>query len=87
MKKQCKKKALSLDELVELARLQEEKELREKQIRTRVEAARSQKEAVDARQKVQKIGVGQFYKEMQEVRAFGVTLQTGVNHDIEVIEL
>lgn len=87
MKRQRKKKALSLDELVELAKLQEEKELREREVKARVAAARAQKEAVEARQKVQKIGVGQFYKEMHEMKAFGVHLQTGVNHDIEVIEL
>lgn len=82
-----KKKELSLDELYELAMVQEEKELREKEVAAKVAAAKAQKEAVDSRSTSRRIGVGEFYKEMQEMGAFGVRLGSKKTHDIELIEL
>lgn len=81
------KKKLSLDELYELAKLQEEKEQRQEMNRKLVDAARQHKAQVDSRTETKKITQSEFYNEMAQAKAFGVTLGKGRLHNIELIEL
>ena len=80
-------KELSIDELFEQAKLQEEAEQRKKLVEANLVSLKAQKKAIDARTKSSRISTTQFYKEMQEMRASGVTLTPGARHDIELIEL